>query len=598
MKILITTDWYMPAVNGVVTSVKTLQKYLTDKGDSVLILTLSQDSRTYREGNVIYAGSTSAEAIYPKARLRLHRSDRLVRQLVAWHPDVVHSQCEISTFFIARKVARECGCPLIHTYHTIYEDFTHYFSPNASLGKSVVARFSRLLLNGTQYVIAPTRKVKDLLSGYGVTAPIRCIPTGLNLEPFRQELPVSEWRWMREKLHLEEQDFVLLYAGRLAREKNIEELIRLLAAEEDRHLKLLLVGDGPYRKFLTDEASQLSVADRVVFAGMVPPEQIPRYYRLGDLFVSASQSETQGLTYIEAMASGLPLLCRKDPCLDGVLVEGHNGYAYTDEESFHRDLDVLKNGKVSLPAFASAARETVLREYSAQTFGQRIRALYQEAIFTCRTPQKQNESAGRPEMRSQKTKLRKLLDGISVMGIVAMVLICVYLWQTGVLTSQESLSQMIAGYGMSAALVFILVQMIQVVVPIIPGGISCLVGIILFGAWKGFLYNYIGICLGSVLAFLISKHFGKPLLEQLFDRKQLQRYESWATEKNRFTKLFALAIFFPFAPDDLLCYLAGTTEMSLGVFSVIIFLGKPGSIALYSLGLTKLFSGALALIPG
>lgn len=171
-----------------------------------------------------------------------------------------------------------------------------------------------------------------------------------------------------------------------------------------------------------------------------------------------------------------------------------------------------------------------------------------------------------------------------------MLLLCLYLWKRGVFSSQEEMTRFVTGFGITAGLIFVLIQIVQVVIPIIPGGVSCLVGVLMFGAKMGFVYNYIGICIGSIIAFLIAKAYGRPVLEKLFEEKQLQKYENWTQTKNRFAKLFALAIFFPVAPDDFLCYLAGTTNMNLKTFTTIILLGKPASIAIYSLGLAKIFA--------
>ena len=119
----------------------------------------------------------------------------------------------------------------------------------------------------------------------------------------------------------------MVYVGRLAEEKNISELLRHTAALERKNITLLLVGDGPYRTSLEHQVEALGLEQQVVFAGMIPPEQVMHYYRLGDVFVSASSSETQGLTYIEALAAGVPALCRQDPCLAGVIIDGVNGTA-------------------------------------------------------------------------------------------------------------------------------------------------------------------------------------------------------------------------------------------------------------------------------
>ena len=135
----------------------------------------------------------------------------------------------------------------------------------------------------------------------------------------------------------------------------------------------------------------------------------------------------------------------------------------------------------------------------------------------------------------------------------------------------------------------------QVVGPILPGGLGCLAGVLLFGPWWGFVYNYIGICAGSLMAFAIARNCGKPLLPLLFSQKTIDKYSRWTEQQNRFTRLFALAIFFPVAPDDFLCYLAGTTNMTWRCYTAIILLGKPASIALYSLGLTVIWQHVTAL---
>ncbi|MFQ9345874.1 MAG: TVP38/TMEM64 family protein [Coprococcus sp.] len=144
-------------------------------------------------------------------------------------------------------------------------------------------------------------------------------------------------------------------------------------------------------------------------------------------------------------------------------------------------------------------------------------------------------------------------------------------------------------------LVFILIQVVQVIIPILPGGVSCLGGVIFFGPWLGFLYNYIGICIGSIAVFGISKTIGRPVLYKMFSEKMIEKYDGWTQKDGKFLKLFALAIFFPVAPDDFLCYLAGTTKMTWKQFTAVIVLGKPFSIALYSLGLTTAFKMLFSL---
>jgi uncharacterized membrane protein YdjX (TVP38/TMEM64 family) len=125
---------------------------------------------------------------------------------------------------------------------------------------------------------------------------------------------------------------------------------------------------------------------------------------------------------------------------------------------------------------------------------------------------------------------------------------------------------------------------------------GCIVGIIVFGPWVGFLYNYIGICIGSIIVFMLSKRYGRHFVKGIVGERSYDKYIGWVERGKKFDKMFALAIFLPVAPDDLLCYIAGLTKMELRTFVAIILLGKPMSIAIYSLGLTKVSHYLLALV--
>lgn len=193
--------------------------------------------------------------------------------------------------------------------------------------------------------------------------------------------------------------------------------------------------------------------------------------------------------------------------------------------------------------------------------------------------------------------IRKAISVCSALSLIAIILFAVYAWHSRLFTTQEDLQVYIAEFGAMGALVFILFQAIQVVVPIAPGGISSLAGVLLFGPWMGFLYNYIGLCLGSHAAFAIGRTYGKPVLYAIFNKKMIENYEEISTGNNsKFARWFAIAIFLPVAPDDLLCYLAGTTRMSWRQFTLIILLGKPASIALYSLGLNLILQRIITLV--
>lgn len=194
-----------------------------------------------------------------------------------------------------------------------------------------------------------------------------------------------------------------------------------------------------------------------------------------------------------------------------------------------------------------------------------------------------------------KTMPMKWMQAASILGLAACVVLGIWFWQQGLLSSQEALRRFVDGFGPGGPAVFMVFQAVQVVVPILPGGLGCLAGVILFGPWYGFAYNYVGICAGSLAAFGVARYCGRPLLERMFSRKLLLKYDRWLGQKS-FTKWFALAIFFPVAPDDFLCYLAGTTSMNWGQFTFIILTCKPFAIAAYSTGLTVAMNTVLRLL--
>lgn len=379
MKILITSDWYAPVINGVVTSVKNLKYEMEKRGHEVRILTLSSKNNSYKNKNVYYIKSYDLGRIYPNARWVLPKKDRIIRELIEWKPDIVHSQCEFMTFSYAVKISERCHCPLLHTYHTIYEDYTHYFSPSKAMGRKAVTYFSRKILHQTDSVIVPTKKVEKILETYEIRKPVTVIPTGIEIEKFRKRVTKQEKKEWKKRLGIREEMQVLAAVGRLAKEKNLEELIEYFARIEDENLALLIVGGGPQKEELEQMAGQMQCADRIFFTGMVLRDEVPLYYQLGDVFVCASDSETQGLTYLEAMASGLPMLCRKDPCLDGVVADGINGFQYDSFEYFKAHLYWMLENEKRKKELGRRSLELAYG-YSTVNFGNQAEHLYQKMI--------------------------------------------------------------------------------------------------------------------------------------------------------------------------------------------------------------------------
>ena len=381
MKILITTDLFTTATNGVVTSVKNLREELQSKGHDVRILTLSSNRHSHKEDGIYYIRSMSIGHIYPDVRMPTSYRHRLIKELIEWKPDVIHSQCEFFTFQYAQRIAKLTGAPLVHTYHTLYEQYMPYLISNQRVGNKIVRVVSKKRLKPVDQIIVPTHKVENTLQGYGLENPISVVPSGISLEQHRRRIDPTVRKEMRRSLGIGDTQPVLINLGRLGTEKNLDELVRFFASALQRHesLLFLVVGHGPARESLEKLAGELGVSDHVIFTGMVPPALVQEYYQLGDIFVSASTSETQGLTYVEAAANGLPLLCRQDLCLKDILLRGENGYDYTNEEEFLTCLDTM----LADPQWRKEAgkrSEELSASFSKDAFGDAVEDVYESVV--------------------------------------------------------------------------------------------------------------------------------------------------------------------------------------------------------------------------
>lgn len=180
---------------------------------------------------------------------------------------------------------------------------------------------------------------------------------------------------------------------------------------------------------------------------------------------------------------------------------------------------------------------------------------------------------------------RRIINTISIIGLGLSIALTIYFINLGVFKDINALRGLVGNSVILGPIVFILLQILQVVIPIIPGGVSSAAGVLIFGPYLGFVYNYVGISIGSVIIFLLGRRYGKPFILSMISDKTYDKYIGWLDNQSRFEKLFALAIFLPVAPDDALCLMAGLTNMTVKKFTLIILLAKPASIFLYSMAL-------------
>lgn len=180
---------------------------------------------------------------------------------------------------------------------------------------------------------------------------------------------------------------------------------------------------------------------------------------------------------------------------------------------------------------------------------------------------------------------RRLINILTIISTIIIILLTIYWYKLGIFNSQARMKEYLADKKIIGPIIFVLIQIVQVVVPIIPGGISLLGGVVFFGPLWGFIYNYVGICIGSIIIFFLARYYGKPFILHLVSEETYQKYMKWTKNQKKYNWLFALCIVAPAAPDDVLCMISGLTEMKFSTYLLIILLGKPWTIAAYSFGL-------------
>ncbi len=381
MNIGIFSDTYCPQVNGVVSSILTLEKKLREQGHNVYIFTISHPDA---EDSLPYVHRIAS---LPFIFLKDHRvgivySNKAVKKIKRLKLDIILSQTEFSMGIFAKLVAKKLDIPIVHTYHTVYEDYMHYVSKGIELSPKIARKYSKSFCNGVDGIVAPTKKTQNLLKTYGVKKPIQIIPTGIDFSPFKREkYSNEEITNLKNTFGIPLDSPVILFVGRVAKEKSIDMLIEAMpeVIKTIPDTKLVIVGDGPCRLELEELAVKLKVHDSVIFTGMQPWSSIGRMYQLGDVFVSASVTETQGLTFAEAMAASLPIVAREDECFADLIRSGYNGLLFNTHEELVNNLIRLITDSAYKTTLSNNAVYSV-KPLSADTFGLNCEAFYQEVI--------------------------------------------------------------------------------------------------------------------------------------------------------------------------------------------------------------------------
>ncbi len=387
MRIGIFTETYTPYISGLVTSEVMLKHALEKQGHDVYVVTANLETFKYEydEQEKVLKIPGLPTGIYD-SRLTSVYPIRAVNKIKSWNLDVIHSQTEFAIGTFARIFAKQYNIPLVHTYHTLYEDYVHYITKgyfNRS-SKKIVEYLSKFYCETTATeLIVPTNKIYKLFrEKYNFEKNIHIIPTGIEVERFYKEnLDEKEIANLKRVLQLNNKDFVILFVGRLAEEKNVKFLIHSQKEllKKHKNIKLIIVGDGPDKEEYEKYSNELGISDNVIFTGKVAWKDMPYYYQISDIFATASKTETQGLTVIEAMASNTIPVCMRDEAFQSMVTEDLNGLFFETEEEYQEKILFLYENKNELKKFDKQARIQA-EHYSAKSYADRVLEVYQRAI--------------------------------------------------------------------------------------------------------------------------------------------------------------------------------------------------------------------------
>ncbi len=387
MKIAIFSDTFTPDINGVATSCGNLYKTLTNHGDEVMVLTSNSlnDHKSDFSSSIIRLKGIRFKRLYGYV-ISLFGSPKAMKLLKRFKPDVCHIQTDGPLGQFGFKVAKRTNASVTYTYHTSIEDYTYYVTHGWFFDKTakvIVRRYVKHKGKKVDGLIVPSEKVATYMESLGVKLKANVVPTGFDFAPFKEkdESKISD---LRTKFGISKDDYVILYLGRIAKEKSIDVLIdgfkEYLSKYEGKNVKLVVAGGGPDLKRLQNIVKEKKLEDKIIFTDKVDPKDAPAYYHLGDAYAFASVTETQGLTYLEALAAGLPIILRYDESYKDVIKDGINGFVYTDTNQLANQINKVIN-------LSPKDRENIiengyksLEPYTLEKFYSSVMEVYKETI--------------------------------------------------------------------------------------------------------------------------------------------------------------------------------------------------------------------------
>lgn len=387
MRIGIFTDTYPPYINGVSTSIAMLEKGLKELGHEVFIVTVNPENMQYKyedderviriPGIPIGIYDYRLTGIYPL---------RAINKIKKWNLDVIHTHTEFGVGTFGRIIAKQFNIPLVHTYHTMYEDYVYYITKGYfdKSSRKIVEYLTKFYCDKTaKELIVPSKKTYDMFKEkYQFEKEIHIVPTGIDIKRFKKtNFKKEQINELKKELGIKPSDFVILFVGRIAKEKNIDLLLNshVNILKKHKNVKLVIVGSGPDYEHYIEMSKELKIDNNVIFTSSIPWDEIPIYYQLADVFTTASNTETQGLTLIEAMAGSIPVVCLKDKSFEDILLDNKNGMYFTSESEYVKNMNYLIENKDVLESMSEQARITS-EMHSIEFFAKSVLKVYENAI--------------------------------------------------------------------------------------------------------------------------------------------------------------------------------------------------------------------------
>ena len=382
MRIALFTETYLPHINGVVTHVKILRDGLVQLGHEVLVVTADAGARHhYVEDGILHCPAHTSRRFYNYS-LSLPISNSRLRLVREFAPDIIHIHNEFGIGMSGLLCAKILRVPLVYTLHTMYDDYIYYIAPKpfVKAATDVSHHYFKFIAKHSNALTGPSQKCQEYFRLTGLKKDVNVIPNAVEVDQFSpQEVPEEKKQELREKCGIREGSMVACYVGRLGREKSVDVLLeywKAAVAPED-NIHLVVIGDGPVRPELEQQAQELGIGGMVTFTGKVEHEDLPPYYALCDVYVTASLSDTNSISMLEGMCSGLPVLQRTDPLNADQVRDGKNGFNFNSPEEMIQKLRQIQSMDVeALQGFKESVIASI-RENGARELAERTLAVYE-----------------------------------------------------------------------------------------------------------------------------------------------------------------------------------------------------------------------------